>query len=1194
MTDCPTSIRSILVLAAFGVALSAGLCETSQIAIPRVEQMPNMPSPYRIRDWQKVARDFDTLAFDFEREGDNFPIIKWRVGPNAAGDKVFAIDTFVGKNGAQYEAITCLGAVNAATVAGIDKSNQHGENWVRYCANFLNDKSGINIYLNNPNDRSGYSFWYELFPNILFYRIFCHYPETEGMAKQFITVADRWIDACVGMGGRLDPWTVPDFNHTAYNFVTGKPHDNGLWREGGSAAAIAWLEYMAYAKTGKEKYLSAAKWGLDYLQKEEENPYYEILFPHGPYIAARMNAEQGTQYDIRKLVSWCFDGSNGRGWGETTGRWGEHDFSGVACSLEGSDLGTYAFPMNTFNKANSLVPMVRYDPRFARTIGKWMLNAANSMRLFYANGLPPDHQTDYAWAAKHDPDSCLAYEAIRRVQSMIGRLENNFETRFGRVKQGRLKHTQFTDKRYQVFEETRVGDSDRLEHIWKVMLPEADSHNLNMVAMVGGREAFAVSYSSHPEGPFTQICVFDSEKPAGRGGKLNVKGGAPLYLKVTDADPNAGNDTLDSFSVDDVWIVSTINRSPFATGDAKANGWARTNFGLYGSSFAGLFGGIIKTTNVKGILRLDCLATDYFHAEAYPTYLYYNPFDARKKVVIDVGSRDSDLYDAVSDSFLKKNVDGKVKFTVPADSAVLLIVAPAKGNITRHGSKMLIDGIVVDYTSGGRPVVGKPNILLITADDMNYDSLGCMGNPLPGITPNLDRLAAEGVLFTRCYNTSTICGPSRASLLSGLYPQCNGNMGHGRQPPGFWEKAHPDFEPPSVTKLLHDAGYFTALLDKSATRNCIWDYKRNHGETGAGRDPRKFYSHTKEAIEKARAAGKPFFINANPTDPHRYWAGHPDENPKWIEEQMERHAGSRYANGKPYPDPDRTYSAEKIPMPPCFPEDPKLRASIKHYYGSVNRLDMNVGLILKALDESGARENTLVMFLSDHGMGWAFAKWSLYPYGTRTPFILRYPQSVTAGRVDDEHVLSTVDIAPTVLEAVGLKPHSAMHGLSLWPLLSENADTWTRNDVLSCFDFLNLLPSNRKLVEAWRPDLSHGLNQYRPMRSLTSRRYVYVWNAWSNGKNVLPREMGNGGEITRFLDSNKAKQDNKERSRFYKYRVPEELYNTEKDPGCRNNLVHDPAHQETTQEFRQKMLAILTEIQDAERQNYIAVIRKAE
>ena len=256
----------------------------------RIERMPNLPEPYAMRDWNAVAQAFDRMAFDFNRQGEHFPIISWDQGPGIRSPRVFAIPSFIGWKAERYETITCLGAVNAATVAGIDKRAPDGPDWVALCANYFNDQPGIQLYLNNPGDRSGSSFWYELFPNILFYRIYSAYPDTPGMAEQFTTVADQWYAACVGMGGRSDPWTLPDFDCTAYNFITAEPVRSGLWTEGGSAAGIAWIEYMAYTRTQDPNYLRAAKWGMEWLEQARENPYYEILLPHSTYLATRMNA----------------------------------------------------------------------------------------------------------------------------------------------------------------------------------------------------------------------------------------------------------------------------------------------------------------------------------------------------------------------------------------------------------------------------------------------------------------------------------------------------------------------------------------------------------------------------------------------------------------------------------------------------------------------------------------------------------------------------------------------------------------------------------------------------------------------------------------------------------------------------------------------------------------------------------------
>jgi hypothetical protein len=124
---------------------------------------------------------------------------------------------------------------------------------------------------------------------------------------------------------------------------------------------------------------------------------------------------------------------------------------------------------------------------------------------------------------------------------------------------------------------------------------------------------------------------------------------------------------------------------------------AATDLGLYGSSHVGILGGIIKLTNVEGILQLDLLKTDYFHAKAYPTYLYYNPHTSNKTVDIDVGSEACDLYDAVSDELFQKNVRGLAHVILSADTARIVVLVPAGGKLRHDGKRTLIDGVVVRW-----------------------------------------------------------------------------------------------------------------------------------------------------------------------------------------------------------------------------------------------------------------------------------------------------------------------------------------------------------------------------------------------------------------------------------------------------------------------------------------------------------------
>ncbi|MBA7628459.1 hypothetical protein ES703_35945 [subsurface metagenome] len=133
--------------------------------------------------------------------------------------------------------------------------------------------------------------------------------------------------------------------------------------------------------------------------------------------------------------------------------------------------------------------------------------------------------------------------------------------------------------------------------------------------------------------------------------------------------------------------------SPYATGDNALR------LGLYGSSSVGYLGSIVRTTDVEKILQWDCLKTDFYHDTAYPTYLYFNPYGTTQTVSIDAGSNCVDLYDTVSQTFLKTCISGVTDFNIPADSAVVVVLAPAGGEITISDNKKLINDVVVDYNN---------------------------------------------------------------------------------------------------------------------------------------------------------------------------------------------------------------------------------------------------------------------------------------------------------------------------------------------------------------------------------------------------------------------------------------------------------------------------------------------------------------
>jgi hypothetical protein len=405
-------IAIILIISTFG-SIEA---QVPQIDVNRIEMMPNQPSPFNVRDWAEVTMQYDSFIYDINKTGQYLPLINLQPsGINYPENPAFGLHTYIGTNNPQgKEGINILPSLVGATLVGIDKSNQYGQNWILMSQDFFNRNSDELLYLNNPGASSGNDWWYDMMPNIYFYQLYELYPDLGGdEAYQFNTIADRLLEAVKAMGGSETPWEKAYMNYRAWDFSTMTPNDNGV-KQPEAAGAFAWLLYHAWKETGNESYLKGAEWCMEFLNEWTSNPSYELQLPYGVYTAAKMNAEINTDYDLEKMVNWTFDRGPLRGWGSIVGNWGGFDVHGLIG--EANDGGNdYAFQMNGTQQASALVPMVRYDKRFARAVGKWMLNMANATRLFFPGYLPNFLQDGSDWSNEYDPDRVLGYEALREV-----------------------------------------------------------------------------------------------------------------------------------------------------------------------------------------------------------------------------------------------------------------------------------------------------------------------------------------------------------------------------------------------------------------------------------------------------------------------------------------------------------------------------------------------------------------------------------------------------------------------------------------------------------------------------------------------------------------------------------------------------------------------------------------------------------
>ena len=562
-----------------------------QKSIPRVDKMPNHPKPYLYRDWKQTAIDFDNYIFDFNQKGEFLPFIWLDSTRRNANQTTFGIYTALGdrrmgakiNNGENHEALGALGAVLGATLVGINKSSNEQLamrqglpiassssklkaqssklNYVAMLKNYFATDNGWNVIQNFTNEGAhigggyGNDFWYEVHNNVLFYCVANLYPDEKGFESIMRTIAEQFYKSDSVMG--------KNYSYSFFDFKNMKPGKNQVPTQEDVAAGYAFILYSAYIKFGDEKYLRAAKNAMDVLYNQKENRFYEAMMPLAAYIGARMNVELGTNYDIQRFLDWTFNGDAvGReGWGIIADKWGNYDVSGLLGSTV--DHGGYGFLMNTFDIMMPLSAMVRYDPRYARAIGKWALNASNAARFCYPYDIP---------------DSLQA-------------------------------------------------------------IPQYKAVTKNVIAYEG-----IIKGSSYPE--------FEG-------------------------------------------------KTPFAQGDGPrwADGMGKqTMFSVYGSSHVGFFGGTIQKTNIPEILQIDCNATDFFKKQtAYPTYLFFNPYDKAQLVITNVGDHKTDVYDAVSGTFIKSGERNSIQFVIAPDAARVLVFVPAGSKIKKENGVLKANGVPINF-----------------------------------------------------------------------------------------------------------------------------------------------------------------------------------------------------------------------------------------------------------------------------------------------------------------------------------------------------------------------------------------------------------------------------------------------------------------------------------------------------------------
>ena len=412
----------------------------------------------------------------------------------------------------------------------------------------------------------------------------------------------------------------------------------------------------------------------------------------------------------------------------------------------------------------------------------------------------------------------------------------------------------------------------------------------------------------------------------------------------------------------------------------------------------------------------------------------------------------------------------------------------------------------------------KPNIILFITHDQGQ-FLGCYDTPTtPNSlqTPNLDKLAKDGIRFTNYFCTAPQCSPSRGSIQTSLYPHQNGLMGLVNR---GWSLPSSN---KTIPMYLREAGYSTHLI---GLQHEARDVNTLGYETVSKRmkdyryDTNRMLSEYESFLEKHSNDEKPFYLNIGTIEIHRpfiIWSQENDNN--------------------------------SVKVPPFLYDTDKVRKDLSLFYGIINPVDEIIGKIIEILEKTGLRENTLFIYTTDHGSPFPRAKCTLYDPGIKTLLIMNCPnQNLFNSEKVFDQLISNIDLLPTLLDFIGAEIPENIEGKSFLHVLKDTTIPF-RSEIFTEKNFHEI---------------------YDPLRSIRTKEFKYIRNfETSEYLYQIPLDIERGLSGQELKDKIKMK------------RAEEELYDLKNDPNEVTNLINDPAYEDVLIELRQKLVDWMNETND--------------
>ena len=584
------SIRIILTSLSLKVLLSASLFAddsfpnktVAETKIPFVEKMAKIPKPYIMRDWPEVSRKYYQYLLRPNHKTDGKTLMP--VTPKKKKNKSSKIAEFdleipsYGLGKADKEIFTNLSAITGAKMVGIAPQKLAGFDILKTAKQWFDKKHGIYRHrpsLKSPELHSGiYGYWSSVY-GVMLADLF---PEDKEFLTQVKASTLAFKKIAIGLGCP----NKPNFDTLGFNFDRNGPGGrNEPMNRLGNSPIIAWMNLIGYDLHKDQEMLDNAKSIIKYYS--ENLGRYELTHVMAPYVTARLNAQHNENYDMTPIYSTWFGDGIKEGWKITAG----YEYNGI--TVDGIDGAIHkngnflCFTMGSLNGPAWILPALRYDQRYAKSLARYSLNMAVSMRLFQGYKLDWEHQDHKDWKDKYDPEYLLFYEALFST-------EPSKERKF---------------------------------------------------------------------------------KPYATGDPIRLGWGVPKVEKK------------DYLQEKKNWFSKSSN-----------------NISFYMGNHIGLLGALCHPTDIPGIVRWDCLKSEWFHPKAYPTLLYHNPHNQAKEISLKLDDQIKekvDLYDSITGKVLISGAQHGDKLKLNADQAVVLVAIPQNAKLKKLGNKLLANGIVIDY-----------------------------------------------------------------------------------------------------------------------------------------------------------------------------------------------------------------------------------------------------------------------------------------------------------------------------------------------------------------------------------------------------------------------------------------------------------------------------------------------------------------